>query len=237
MAAKAPATLHNQSGMVLVLAMFMLALLTMIGMASMMSTTTEIDIAGNERVYKTSFYQAEAGLVGGAEIIELLDGQYVADPVYGDNNTTLITVLDPEFLFDAVEETVSATTGAAATTDTRADINTSMVDTDNQSTDAIASDMAGSRLGGGGTPSGVGSSSGDVGHDIELSGDHRAFVDVDKIGSREPPGGGAEFGAGYAGGGASSKIVLYEIQSLGVLPGGGAASTYNRMGFELVISN
>ena len=40
----------NEKGAVLVLSIFMLALLSMIGMASMMSSTTETDIAGNDKL-------------------------------------------------------------------------------------------------------------------------------------------------------------------------------------------
>ncbi|MCX5904550.1 MAG: pilus assembly PilX N-terminal domain-containing protein [Proteobacteria bacterium] len=51
---------NNEQGFVLVLALFMLTICTMIGMAAMSTSTTELDIAGNERVHKETFYQAEA---------------------------------------------------------------------------------------------------------------------------------------------------------------------------------
>jgi Tfp pilus assembly protein PilX len=51
--------MKNEKGMVLVLAIFMLALLSMIGLSSMMTSTTDINIAGNEKSSKTVYYHAE----------------------------------------------------------------------------------------------------------------------------------------------------------------------------------
>ncbi len=64
-------TMRNEKGMVLVLAIFMLALLSMIGLSSMMTSTTDITIAGNERSSKTVYYQAESGLTIGGEVARL----------------------------------------------------------------------------------------------------------------------------------------------------------------------
>lgn len=85
----------------LVLAIFMLSLLSMIGMAAMMTSTTEIDISANEKFHKIAFYQAEAGLTIGTEIIEFLGGyDEVADNTFMDGNNT-IRVIDGDFLFEA----------------------------------------------------------------------------------------------------------------------------------------
>ena len=73
---------EDEQGMVLVLAMFMLALLSMIGIASMMTSTTETDISANEKFHKLAFYQAESGLTVGTEIIELLGGYDSVDDNY-----------------------------------------------------------------------------------------------------------------------------------------------------------
>ena len=51
---------NNEQGFVLVLALFMLTICTMIGMAAMSTSTIELDIAGNERVHKETLYQAES---------------------------------------------------------------------------------------------------------------------------------------------------------------------------------
>lgn len=59
----------REQGFVLVLALFMLTICTIIGMAAMSTSTTELDIAGNERVHKETFYQAEAGSSAAAEAL------------------------------------------------------------------------------------------------------------------------------------------------------------------------
>jgi hypothetical protein len=60
---------NQEKGFVLVLALFMLTICTMIGMAAMSTSTTELDIAGNERVHKETFYQAEASSSAAAEAL------------------------------------------------------------------------------------------------------------------------------------------------------------------------
>jgi hypothetical protein len=66
-------TIHKtgagEEGFILVLALFMLTICTIIGMAAMMTSTMEIDIAGNGKVSKETFYQAETGYVPAAAAI------------------------------------------------------------------------------------------------------------------------------------------------------------------------
>ncbi len=52
--------LKGDGGSVIVLAMIMLLVVTIIGVSSINTTTTETTIAGNERLYNISFYAAEA---------------------------------------------------------------------------------------------------------------------------------------------------------------------------------
>ena len=73
--------MENEKGMVLVLAIFMLALLSMIGLSSMMTSTTDITIAGNEKFSKLVYYQSESGLTIGGEVARLY--------YYPDNGTNL----------------------------------------------------------------------------------------------------------------------------------------------------
>jgi Tfp pilus assembly protein PilX len=99
--------LRSEGGFVLILAMFMLVICSIIGIAAMITSTTEIDIAGNERVHKETGYQAEAGFVVGAEAIRDKEG-------YGawDNNEVLaglgkngaITIKDGNFLLEGRED-------------------------------------------------------------------------------------------------------------------------------------
>jgi len=59
----------GEQGFILVLALFMLTICTIIGMAAMMTSTMEIDISGNGKVSKETFYQAETGYVPAAAAI------------------------------------------------------------------------------------------------------------------------------------------------------------------------
>jgi hypothetical protein len=61
----------NQRGMILVLAMFMLTLLSMIGVASMMTTTTDIEIATGERQHVESFYRAQSAHTIAGELLQI----------------------------------------------------------------------------------------------------------------------------------------------------------------------
>lgn len=94
---------HNQQGFVLILALFMLTLCSIIGIAAMNTSITEIDIAGNEKVHKETFYQVEAGYatpiaalfeknaygswsdhekfvdLGSDEYVEMLDGAFLLE--------------------------------------------------------------------------------------------------------------------------------------------------------------
>ena len=50
----------NEDGSVMVLAILILALLTIIGIAAMSTTNVELKISGNEKSYKMALYAAEA---------------------------------------------------------------------------------------------------------------------------------------------------------------------------------
>jgi len=54
--------LKNQSGAALVIAMVMMIVLTLIGLASIFSSTFEIRISGNKRCSTDSFYAADSGI-------------------------------------------------------------------------------------------------------------------------------------------------------------------------------
>lgn len=97
----------DEEGFILVLAMFMLVLCSIIGVAAMMTSTTETDIAGNEKVHKGTVYQAEAGYVVAAEAIRSKEGygtwednEIMAN--LGENGT--ITINDGNFLLEGRED-------------------------------------------------------------------------------------------------------------------------------------
>ena len=102
-----PKLLCGEEGFILVLAMFMLVLCSIIGVAAMLTSTTEVDIAGNERVHKETFYQAEAGYVVAAEAIREKEGygEWTDKGIFaslGENGTITIKHLD--FLLEGRED-------------------------------------------------------------------------------------------------------------------------------------
>ena len=62
--------LKNEDGSVLVVALIMLVLLTLMGIAVTTTTEIETQIAGNEMVYKKTFYKAEAAAMQCAQVLE-----------------------------------------------------------------------------------------------------------------------------------------------------------------------
>ncbi len=69
----------NEDGSVMVVAILILALLTIIGIAAMSTTNVELKISGNEKSYKMALYAAEAAR-----------GYVVKTPeLYGPDNMTL----------------------------------------------------------------------------------------------------------------------------------------------------
>ena len=69
----------NEEGSVMVVAILILALLTIIGIAAMSTTNVELKISGNEKSYKMALYAAEAARGYVAKTPEL----------YGPDNITL----------------------------------------------------------------------------------------------------------------------------------------------------
>lgn len=90
----------NDDGFVLIGALLILVLLIIIGIASTTNTSLELLIAGNDRVYKETFYRADGGARLAARLIEenigsngftsLNADNTLADPT-DPNNTILIT--------------------------------------------------------------------------------------------------------------------------------------------------
>jgi hypothetical protein len=72
MMAKAPfSNLHaNEQGFVLVTAMVILVILTLIGIAATNTSVMEIQIAGNDKLQKQTFTQADGGTEAGSNLLE-----------------------------------------------------------------------------------------------------------------------------------------------------------------------
>lgn len=56
----------SEKGFVLVTALMILVALTLLGLATIMTSTVELKIAGNDRLYKKTFYQADGGTETGS---------------------------------------------------------------------------------------------------------------------------------------------------------------------------
>ncbi len=62
--------LNNQRGSALIIALLMLVVLTLIGISATTTTTFELQISGNDKLYKRSFFAADGGTSAGSELIE-----------------------------------------------------------------------------------------------------------------------------------------------------------------------
>jgi len=72
-----PSSLKNQKGSVIVLAMIILALLTLVGVSAITTSTTEMNIAANDQLSKMVFYTADAGIEVGRQMLNTIK---TADP-------------------------------------------------------------------------------------------------------------------------------------------------------------
>jgi len=62
--------INNEKGSLMVIAIIILMLLTLIGIAITTTASLEMQIAANDRLHKTAFYQADGGIEIGAELLE-----------------------------------------------------------------------------------------------------------------------------------------------------------------------
>jgi Tfp pilus assembly protein PilX len=62
--------LNNENGSAIVLALIILAVLTVIGISASTTSTVELKIVRNEKIHNQNFYYAEAGVYEGAQRIE-----------------------------------------------------------------------------------------------------------------------------------------------------------------------
>ena len=63
-------TIKNERGFVLITSLLMLLVLMIIGIAATNTTTIDLQISGNDKVSKQTFYQAESGTQVGSELVE-----------------------------------------------------------------------------------------------------------------------------------------------------------------------
>lgn len=98
----------NQKGIALMIALVMLVMVTVIGLASIRTTTTEIKLGGNERVATESLYIAEAGIQHAVRALKI---QGFNSAVTASNANGNWIVVDD---FHGVSYTVNASTTNAA---------------------------------------------------------------------------------------------------------------------------
>lgn len=82
----------NEEGFVLVVTLLIMVVLTIIGVAMNRSTTTELLIAGNDKVHKQSFTEADGGTEFAAEILELNIGCLE----FASSGAESVLITDPE---------------------------------------------------------------------------------------------------------------------------------------------
>ena len=66
------AALSNNRGATLIIGLLTLVLLTLIGIAATSTSRMEVQIAGNDKMFKEAFYAAEFGLTNGENTLEEL---------------------------------------------------------------------------------------------------------------------------------------------------------------------
>ncbi len=77
--------LQQEDGFVLVVSLQVMVILTIIALSARSTTTIELKVAGNERIYVSNFYLAEAACMDQAQQIE--EQQSFDELVNGENNS------------------------------------------------------------------------------------------------------------------------------------------------------
>ena len=77
---------HNQNGAVIFVAIVFLALLTLVGVSSINTSTTEVRIASNAQTNKIEFYVADSGWKQGAMWLD----DYAGPPAYRNNSGDVV---------------------------------------------------------------------------------------------------------------------------------------------------
>jgi hypothetical protein len=198
--------MKNEKGMVLVLAIFMLALLSMIGLSSMMTSTTDINIAANDKFSKLVYYDAESGLTIGGEVARLF--------YYPDNGTDL-----EKGFIDAPDNTTNLLNDQfhVGPEKTSTDPDTKgLWHKNDQRLDTLDPDK---------------NENGLPDPDLQLSGDLNVDVDIDKLYTKQAPGGGALFGRGDKAG--REFVHAYNVEALATLPSNSSIRADHVMGYHI----
>jgi len=96
----------TERGSALVIALLMLVVLTILGIAAITTSTVEVQISGNEKVYKRSFYAADGGTSMYSELLE----QNIDNRQWADNSTRGdVKILKGTFYLNRPSNTPDAT--------------------------------------------------------------------------------------------------------------------------------
>ena len=63
-------SVRNENGTVMVIAVLIMAILTILGLSAIDTSTVEVQITSNEQIYKRNFYKAEAAVIAAAQQLE-----------------------------------------------------------------------------------------------------------------------------------------------------------------------
>ncbi len=92
----------NEEGFILVTCLLVMVVLTVIGIAATKNTTVELQIAGNDKIYVTDFYFAEAHAYEAARRLEneTEDNLKNADLAFDDNDETADGMIKSDTMAD-----------------------------------------------------------------------------------------------------------------------------------------
>ncbi len=85
---------NEAGGVVIIAAIMILALLTIIGIASLTTSNTEVRIAGQESVYQQNFYNAEGATLETVELLENISDPKTAGLSWLELNIDSVTAAD-----------------------------------------------------------------------------------------------------------------------------------------------
>lgn len=197
---------HNENGFVLALAIFMLAICTMIGIASMMTTTTEIDISTNEAAYRQVLYAAEAGSTIAVEALLMKEAQGTFEDGETLDSDNSVTIIDGGFLMEGKDSDTNMrwnywekyAQAPSGSKDDYKPLDDLRITGSNPSSPFVT----------------------DTNPDIiiRVANQFVVNIDVDKLGARYISGSGAEFGTGAEGMAGGGYKIIYNIDGISTVP-------------------
>jgi hypothetical protein len=79
--------LQNEEGLVIVVVLFVLVILTLIGISATSNTVVELQIASNDQLQKIAFYNADSGIYGTPKLISSAINTMLEPPVGTDTDS------------------------------------------------------------------------------------------------------------------------------------------------------